>query len=235
MCYNVIRIGEYMKIVLKRVVAYLIDIILVSIVSTLLTSNSFINKDYDKYQDTYHMYEEAYEEYNNTLKEIDNEELTDEEYSKKIDEINEEYELILEDYNYKLVKLSIIPTSISIIILVLYFVLLQYLLKGQTIGKKIMKLQIKSNSNKKLNIFNYTIRCLILNEVLINIVSIVLLLVLNKNGYLIYNQIVYVISYVLEMSIIFMIVFDKNNRGLHDYLSNTKVIELRKKGVVDEM
>ena len=224
-----------MKIVLKRVVAYLIDIILVSIVSTLLTSNSFINKDYDKYQDTYHMYEEAYEEYNNTLKEIDNEELTDEEYSKKIDEINEEYELILEDYNYKLVKLSIIPTSISIIILVLYFVLLQYLLKGQTIGKKIMKLQIKSNSNKKLNIFNYTIRCLILNEVLINIVSIVLLLVLNKNGYLIYNQIVYVISYVLEMSIIFMIVFDKNNRGLHDYLSNTKVIELRKKGVVDEM
>lgn len=225
-----------MKIVLKRVVAYLIDIILVSIVSTFLTSNSFINKDYDKYQDTYDKYEEVYEEYIDLTEELDNEKLTDEEYNKKIEEINGEYELVFEDYNYKLVKLSIIPTSISIVILILYFVGLQYLLKGQTLGKKIMKLQIKSNNNKKLNIFNYILRSLILNEVLINVVSIVFILVLNKSGYLIYNQIVYVISYVIEMAIIFMIVFDKNNRGLHDYLSNTKVVDLKEKeGVVDEM
>ncbi|MBQ9072034.1 MAG: RDD family protein [Bacilli bacterium] len=220
-----------MKIVLKRVVAYIIDIILVSLISTFLTSNSFINKDYDKYANTYDEYEEVYNEYTNSIEELDDE-LTDDEYNKKLEEINKEYEGTLENYNYKLVKLSIIPTSISIIIIILYFVVLQYLLKGQTIGKKIMKLQVKSNNDKKLTIFNYILRSLIVNEVLINILSIIFLLVLKKEGYLIYNQIIYVVSYIIEMVIIFMIAFDKNHRSLHDYIANTKVIDLKEKEVV---
>ena len=225
-----------MKTILKRVAAYMIDIILVSLISTLLTSNSFLNKDYDKYVDTYDEYEEVYDEYSNLIVELEDEDITDDEYNEKLEEINKEYEDTLEDYNYKLVKLSIIPTSISIIILILYFAVLQYFLIGQTLGKKIMKLQIKSNNGKKLTILNYILRSLILNEVLINILSIIFLLVLNKDGYLIYNQIIYVVSYVIEMAIIFMIAFDKNNRGLHDYISNTKVVDLKEKEVViDEM
>lgn len=36
----------------------------------------------------------------------------------------------------------------------------------------------------------------------------------------------YVITYVIEVAIIFMMAFTKENRGLHDFAANTKVIEL---------
>ena len=45
-----------MKFVLKRIGAYLIDIIIVSLVAALLTSNTYINKDYKKYTETYDKY-----------------------------------------------------------------------------------------------------------------------------------------------------------------------------------
>ena len=76
----------------------------------------------------------------------------------------------------------------------------------------------------KLNILNYLIRSLIVNEVFINLVSLLCLIILSKNSYIALSKIIYVITYILEMTILFMIVFDKNNRGLHDYISNTKVV-----------
>lgn len=51
-----------------------------------------------------------------------------------------------------------------------------------------------------------------------------MVLVLSKNSYLIYNEIIYIVNYVIEMAIIFMMFFDKKNRGLHDYLANTQVV-----------
>ena len=62
----------------------------------------------------------------------------------------------------------------------------------------------------------------------ISLLSVICVLVLSKNSYFAYNKIIYVITYVIEMSILFTMSFDKNNRGLHDYVSNTKVIEDKK-------
>ena len=53
-------------------------------------------------------------------------------------------------------------------------------------------------------------------------------MVLSKSNFIEYNKIIYVITYILEMFILFTIVFNKDNRGLHDYISNTKVIEDKK-------
>ena len=139
--------------------------------------------------------------------------------------MNNEYYDIEINYSYKLSKNSIITTIISLMCILFYFVVFQFYLNGQTLGKKIMKLRVISNNNKDLNILNYLVRSLIVNEVFINIVSVVCLAFLSKNNYLTYNNIIYVITYILEMVILFLIVFDKNNRGLHDYISNTKVVE----------
>ena len=217
-----------MKIVIKRLVAYIIDIVLVSIVSTVITSSSYINKDYDKYINTSEEYEAFYEEYTDYIEELqeqlDDEEITKDEYDIKLKEKNEIYERKSIDYNYKLIKLSLISTIISILVILLYFVVIQYYFNGQTLGKRIMKLRVISKNDKKLNLFNYFIRSLILNSVLINILNIVFVVILSKNNYLVYNQIIYVLEYVLEMTIIAMIVLEKNNRGIHDYLANSKVI-----------
>lgn len=249
-----------MKIVLKRIGAYLIDIILVSVVATMLSSNSYINKDYKKYQETYNEYTKKYEGYIEYYTKLENyyedEKLSEKEYNKLLEfdgeytedlinyyedkKINkDEYNKIIENldsnysdveinYSYKLLKYSIISTIINLMCILLYFVVIQFYFNGQTLGKKIMKLRVISNNDKKLSIVNFLIRSLIVNEVFINILNIIFLVILSKNNYLAYNQIIYVITYILEMTIIFMILFDKNNRGVHDYISNTKVIEDKK-------
>lgn len=217
-----------MKIVFKRLIAYIIDIVIVSVVSTLITSNSYINKDYNKYIDTYDKYQKYSEHYQKNLKELDksldDEKTSEKEYEKKLNKLNNSFDEKSIDYNYKLIKLSIIPTIISILVILLYFVVIQFYMGGKTLGKKIVKLKVVSNNKKDLTIFNYFLRSLILNGVFFNSMSIVMVLVLSKNNYLIYNEIVYVINYILEMCIVFMMTFDKNNRGLHDYVANTKVI-----------
>lgn len=206
----------------------MIDILLVSLLSTFITSNSYINKDYKEYTKVADKYEEVYEEYVDSIEglkeKLEDEKITQDKYDKKEEKLSSTFDKKSVNYNYKLIKLSTISTTISILVILLYFVVIQYYFNGQTIGKKIMKLRVVSNNDKKLNIFNYLIRSLILNEVLINGLSVVMVLVLSKSNYLIYNEIIYVINYVLEMALIFMVVFDKNNRGIHDYVANTKVI-----------
>jgi len=249
-----------MKIVLKRVGAYLIDIILISVIATTLSANKYLNKDYEKYTKVYNEYSDKYESYNKyyieledsykdkeiTQKEYNNlltyaeeyikelvnsyedKKITEEEYENIINKSNKEYSKIETNYSYKLLKYSIITTIISLMCILFYFVVIQYYFDGKTLGKKIMKLKVVSNNDKELGIFNYFIRSLIVNEVFINILKTIILIILSKNNYIVYNQIIYVITYILEMTIIFTITFDKNNRGLHDYICNTKVIEDKK-------
>ena len=247
-----------MKLIIKRFGAYLIDIILVSVVATLLTSNKYINMDYERYKKTYDEYNNVFDDYNDFYgkleksyedKEISNKEyekLLEYEYTEELEKIyddkkidEEEYEdLILNlndnyinidlNYSYKLLKYSIIPTVVNLMCILIYFVVIQFYFNGQTLGKKIMKLRIVSNNTKDLNVFNFFIRSLIVNEVFINIISVIMLMILSKNNYIAYNKIIYVITYILEMAILFTMVFDKNNRGLHDYVSNTRVIEDKK-------
>lgn len=217
-----------MKIVIKRFVAYAIDILIVSLISSLITSNTLINKDYKKYIETYEEYEEIVDKYEVDKGALDDaleyEAITDDEYDIKLEKLNETFDKDNVDYNYKLIKLSIVSTIVSILVILLYFVVIQYYFNGQTVGKKIMKLRVVSNSFKKLNILNYLIRSLILNSVLINTLSIIMVLVLSKSSYLIYNEIIYVVNYLVETAIIFMMGFTKDNRGLQDYVANTKVI-----------
>lgn len=249
-----------MKLLLKRIGAYLIDIILISVIATFLSSNKYINKDYKEYTKVYEEYNENYNEYNRFITKLNNSfennkiskkeykdllkydrkytkelkssykdnKITKTEYNSILENLNENYSKLETNYSYKLLKKSIIPTIINMLCILLYFVVIQYYFNGQTLGKKIMNLRVVKNSNKKLTIFNFLLRSLIVNEVFINICSIICLLVLSKNSYIAYSQIIYIITYIFEMAIIFTITFDKNNRGLHDYICNTKVIEDKK-------
>lgn len=249
-----------MKLIFKRIGAYIIDVILVTLIATLITSNSYINKDYKNYETTYKEYSKEYEEYKKYLDELekvyDDKKISDEEYNnlieldtednnylgekysdKNIDEkeyevilenINKDYSITEQNYSYKLLKYSRIQNIITIMCILLYFVVFQFYFDGKTLGKKVMKLKVVSNNNKQLTILNYFIRSLVVNEVFINVLNILFLSILSKSSFFKYSEIAYVITYILEMAIIFTIVFNKDNRGLHDYISNTKVIEDKK-------
>ena len=228
-CYNVYGRWFKLKIILKRVAAYLIDIIIVTFVSTLLTSNSYINKDYEKYVDTYDEYSNYYDDYQESLENLNDkkDELEESEFDKELDDLNKEYLTTSNDYSYKLSKLSFVPNLINILFILLYFVVFQFYFGGITLGKKLMKIKVVSNNDKKLTIFNFFIRSLILNSVFLNVLSMVYLMVLSKNTYIVCDQIIYIINYILELSIIITCMFRKDHRGLHDLISNTKVVEVK--------
>ncbi len=218
-----------MPLTLRRVIAYIIDIILVSMVSSIISTNVYINKDYNKYMDTFDKYSKEYDNYVDEVdtlkKDFDDEKITEDVYNSKLEKLDKDFSTKDTDYNYKLIKLSIIPTILNILIILFYFVVIQFYFGGKTLGKKIMKIKVVSNNGKDLTIINFLIRSLILNGVLISISNIIFLLLLSKNNYIVYNNIIYVVNYVVEALIVFTILFDKNKRGVHDYLSNTIVKE----------
>lgn len=193
---------------LKRIIAYFIDILIVSIVVT-----PFINlKAINPYIEEYNKY---YEEYTKLIEDANNGD---------IDTNSDEYKNQVIDLNYKIAEYKVINSSISVVSLIVYFVIIQYFLKGQTIGKKILKLRVVSNKDKELNIGHYFVRSLILNNIIFSIILIVGVYLFGKNGYYNLSMVVSYLQLLVMSVIILMVVLRRDNRGLHDFVAGTKVI-----------
>ena len=187
----------------KRVLAYLVDVMIISFVSLLLTYFVPTSENYNKLN----------KEFETITIDYRNQEVTMEEYLEKGTDIN-----------YQLNKEGVPQTIVSTVLSIIYFVVLTYFMNGETLGKKLMKIKITSNNDKKLTMNNYLIRALVIDSVLINIITIITILLFSKDIYLTsYNIISYVFSFVYIVSLA-MILFSKNGRGLQDILANTKVI-----------
>ena len=169
----------------KRFLAYVIDYIIITllagVLSLLLINSEKYNEDTQK-----------------VLK------LTEQYVNKEIE--LEEYQTKYNEYNYDLTLDSVGVTGITIGVTVIYFVVMCYFCHGITLGKYIMKIKIVSANDKELNIFNYLLRSLIVNSLLSNIVTIVMVKCLSKQSFL--NSYAYVsdaFSILLIVTFIFMI------------------------------
>ena len=186
---------------LKRIVAFVIDIVIISLVFKVVNLLPI-----DPYKDDYN---NAYSKYSEVLKDS-------QEGSTDVKD-----ELI--SLNYEVYKYKTYSSLISASIFVLYFGVLQYILKGQTVGKKIMKLRVVSTNNKDVTILRYILRIIVLNNIW--------LALLNTGAVYIFDGIkfyyvTYVISFVsslVYMMNLIMIMFRKDNRGIHDFVASTKV------------
>jgi len=152
--------------------------------------------------------------------------ISKEEYKEIVVEINENFDTIAKDYIYLLNKKGVSNSIITLVCTLLYFGVVQYFLKGQTIGKRLFKLKVVSNSDKKLNILNYLFRSLVVNDVLLNSVGIIFLITTSKTVYQHANNIIGTIISLVEAIIIFLVLTREDGRGLHDLLFNTKVISV---------
>ena len=191
---------------LRRIVAYLIDLIFVLL---LVSAISVFFVDNTKTQ--------GYTEELMTLaKKYSNKEITQEEYSKQSN-----------DLNYYIAKDSVDVTIINCAVAIVYYVVLCYFCHGITLGKYIMKLQIVSANDKKLNIGHYLIRGLFANLILSNLVSAIFVLTMDKDTFIsIYPKVSNVLTLFLLATILF-ITYRNDGRGLHDFMSNTKVISTK--------
>lgn len=200
-----------MDIVLKRVMAYIIDVLIFSIVLTPIINWSVINPYIDEYTENYSEYTELIEQAN----------------AGEIDTETDEYKDKIVDLNYNINKYKVISSSISVVGFILYFAVLQWALNGQTIGKKIMKIRVVANNeDKKLNVGNYILRSLILNNIIFSIILIIGVYIFKAPGYYTLSMVVSYLQLLVMSLIMLMVVLRKDFRGLHDFVAGTKVIDL---------
>ena len=193
---------------LKRIVAYIIDYLLITLVSTALVYITFINPRYDEYL-------EASKEYNAVAEQYYSKEITAKEFSEQINDLS--YELNSTGYVY---------TIGNIIIIFLYFGVFVYFTKGQTLGKRIMGIKIVSIKKKDLTFYHYFIRAFILNGVILNLCTLIAIC-FKESTYLKIYSAASNFDLILMIILFLMILFWKNGRGLHDILAGTKVIDVR--------
>lgn len=187
---------------LKRLVSYLIDLIIIFMLATFVTSFVPIN---DKTK-------QLTEEMTKTLENASNKES---EIKKEVTKTS--------DVIYQLSRETVINSLITITTYILYFVVLPVYNNGQTLGKKVMKLKIKSLNGSGLTINNMLFREMILHSILFNIISTILVMILDKENFIISNYILSCIQMIFFVIIIIMIVIRNDGRGLHDIIGNTIV------------
>lgn len=187
----------------KRFFAYIIDIFIVLVIANLITMFIPISEKTQDY----------YKELQTTQKKM---------YDKEID-VKEYTDIVLED-NYNISKGTVLISLTSIIIYILYFVVYQVYNNGQTVGKKLMKIKVKSITDESLSINTMLFRALIIYGIATNIINLMLILLLKKELYLSISNTISIIQSLIVIISVFMILFSKQKRGIHDIITKTEVV-----------
>ncbi len=190
----------------RRLAAYLFDIIIISMLSSLLFTSLF-NKQAEEYTKNS---QEYIKDIMNTGSGI------------------EEDEYLTEVY-YNMQKNGQTLTLINVSIQIVYFIFLQYFLNGQTLGKKLLKLRVVQVGEKKLEAGLFVLRCLILYTIPIKIIDLICLMKLEMKNYYNVSSILSRINIVIVIAIMGTIIFREDERGLHDIIAKTKVVSTKKK------
>ena len=190
----------------KRFLSYLVDIILVSIVATLIAL-PFRTESVDK---------------------VDNQilEVTQKALQGKIK--TETYTTQLNELAYQKAKLDGISNIIIILISVLNFIVYQGITKGQTIGKKLLKIKIVKINGNELTFNDLIFRNLLNNFIFFDILLAVFALI-GRKPYIYGYRSINIVETILLIVSVFMIAIRKDGRSVMDLLTNTMVVKVEEK------
>ena len=190
----------------KRILAYLIDLFIISFIVALLFRLPMFEKDYDKFD------------------ELSNQEM-ELIFSGNIDNLDEDgiYEL-----EYQLNRASLPMLIIRVGVLLLYFGVFQYIWNGQTLGKRLMNIKIAPNTGKVLNPGLFIIRSVLVSNMIPSILNILALIFFGRELWIISYNFIGNFQFVIMGILYGFVIFREDERGLHDILCNTKVISKRK-------
>lgn len=206
------------KVTGKRVSAYLIDIIIIYLVVLLFSSIEILNPSAKKYEEATSEYSTLYSEY---MLAVQNGSSGLEETESQLTNIN---------YDISYYGASII--IVGIVASTLYFVVFEYFNKGQTIGKKILKIRVVTKDNKKPNFAKIASRSLIKyniltgSSILIGVVVLLLLGFTSKAFYIKYAIIIQSFDMAFAGATLLFMMFRKDGKGLHDIISGTQVCKV---------
>ena len=206
------------RYIYRRISAFLIDMFLVVLVATLFSGIKYMNPLMDNYEKVYSEYSTMYKESSSDLlKSTSFSEIT--KFAKKMGKAI-----------YKLDLATSLTNVYYLIFYFLYFVVFAYFTDGQTIGKRMFKLRVVGEDNKKVKFSSLFLRGLVSGSTLfmgVNIMIIMefLCLLLPQNEIYIYATAgIGVISYIIEI-IALVLLFTKSHCSLDDYVGKTKVVD----------
>lgn len=187
----------------KRLVAYILDAIIVSLIFSVLTmfikeSNNLINLN---------------NQLNTISENFINKTITMKEYFNQYSSIE-----------YLISKEMFLQNLFSLILMIGYFVILPYYYNGQTIGKKLMKIKIVKE-NDKLTINDLALRSLLSNGIAMTFIELALIFLIKDTAYFITISILSFIQFLLVITSIFMILYRKDKKALHDIVCKTLVVD----------
>lgn len=125
--------------------------------------------------------------------------------------------------NYSIDKINILFTTLNIMFIIIYFIIIPLLNKGKTIGLSIFKLKIDGD----VNIKNLFIRNIITTGVLYMILNVLLVFILKYKYYFVVLSILAFIQFLLVIISTFMVIYRKDEKGLQDILSNTYIEKVK--------
>lgn len=190
------------KIFGRRVVAFLIDVIILYLFSTVVTA----------FVPTFGDIQEYTSQLNDVLEEMTKEDVNEEQLIQKTNDIA-----------YNVSKATYLYQITTITIYILYFVVYQKKKNGQTIGKRKMKIVVKKKDNSELRYDDLLKRGSLLYGFLTNIIMLGVLLFASKSIYFATNNLLIYVQYAIFIVCILTTAF--KGVGLHDKFANTVVEE----------
>ena len=186
---------------IQRALAYLLDIFILSFIFSIITIGFKPNTDVEE------KYNEVYDNYIKG-------EITAEQY---LDEYT--------DVLYDMQKANALPNAINTVLIIAYFIVFQYLNKGQTIGKKLLKIKIVNEDKKDISLKQILIRGIMIYSILSSLINIILFFNVSRKVYMTsYLSIGAIESLILFLSAIF-ILYRNDKKALHDIVSKSIVIK----------
>lgn len=149
--------------------------------------------------------------------------------SKASKEQVDEFMVYYKENVLELNKLSIYSDLIMMTILILYFVVFSYAFDKETAGKRLMKLRVVNKDGDKVGCANLLVRVSLLYGIPLTIWNMIACHILDKDAFWVSYSISNLVADVLMLSIIIVTTFTVRNRGLHDLIARTEVIELERK------
>ena len=206
------------KYVYRRISAFLIDIFLVTFISTIFSSISYVNPFIGNYKVAYDEYREIYKSESESM-------LTNPTIKNVVDYSNKMSKQI-----YKIDYSMLFNNIYYLVFSFLYFVLFAYFTNGQTLGKKLFKLKVVRQDGEKVKLSNLMLRTFLSGSSIfmgVNIIVVIqLLLLMIPQNQVYFYAILFssMISYIIEI-IGLVLLFSKEHRSLDDIIGSTKVID----------
>ena len=199
------------KKLMPRVGAYIIDIMIISLLCSLICGIRFLNPSYDKYNEASITYSEYYNDYLNNK-------ITINEFNDNIGEVT-----------YNLYKYGTSNYVIALVVIIGYLGVFQKYNKGQTIGKKVMKLKVVSVNKKNVSLINFILRIIPMYILgyggIFNIIACIFLPHFMSSVILeTWVTSVTIVNLLLALIDIEFAIIRNDRRTLHDLLTNTKLI-----------